>query len=114
MTLAKLSILTFYFGLSPFQYFRISIYLLMAVAVSSGLLSTLYFLFACSPISKYWNVTSTDGSCIDLGTFWYSSAAVNSATDFLMLLIPILMLWPAPIPTRRKIGILAIFMTGGL
>jgi len=114
MTSAKISILIFYLALSPYRYFQISIYLLMAVVLPCGFLSTFYFLFACNPIDKYWNFMKPEGSCIDLEKFWSSSAAVNSATDFLMLVMPVLMLWPAPIPRLQKMGVLAIFMVGGL
>jgi hypothetical protein len=111
---AKISILIFYRDLSPFRYFRISVYSLMAIIIGYGLTSAFYFLFACRPISKYWDITNQDGSCIDLEKYWYSSAAVNCVTDFVMLGAPIFMLWPAPIPRRQKAAVLAIFMVGGL
>jgi len=113
-TFAKLSILIFYLGLSPYRHFRISVYIMIILVVAYGFMSTFYFLFACQPIEKFWDVTSQDGTCIDLGKFWYSSAAINSATDFLLLALSAFLLWPAPIPRRQKVGVLAIFMVGGL
>ena len=113
-TFAKLSILVFYLRLSPYRRFLITVYVLMGIITVYGLISAFYFLFACQPIERFWRYDMQDGSCIDLTRFWYSSAAINSATDFAMLVLPAVMLWPAPIPRGQKIGVMLIFMTGAL
>ena len=111
---AKLSILLFYLKLSPYRRFRVSVYILIILVITYGLMSTFYFLFAYQPIEKFWDVTSWDEACIDLAKFWYSSAAINSASDFLLLALPAFLLWPALIPRWQKLGVLAIFIVGGL
>ncbi|EKG09926.1 hypothetical protein MPH_12998 [Macrophomina phaseolina MS6] len=109
---AKVSILVFYIRLSSHKYFRIITYGTMAIIIIYGVIGSLQFLFACRPIAKFWDPTITYGSCSDNNKFWISNAAVNSVTDIIMVILPILMLWNVRIPKRQKIGLILIFMTG--
>ena len=42
----------------------------------------------------------------------YVQGSVNVASDFYILCLPIPGVWQLQLPTRKKIGVLAIFMTG--
>ncbi|KAF2178249.1 hypothetical protein K469DRAFT_600191, partial [Zopfia rhizophila CBS 207.26] len=112
MMCAKVSILLLYLRLSPYKYFRGITYGLLAIVIVYGFLGSFEFLFACQPIAKYWNHTIAHGSCFNQSVFWLSNAAANSATDIIMVFLPIFMLWNVRIPIRQKIGLMAIFMTG--
>ena len=46
---------------------------------------------------------------IPLGT---TQGAVGVATDFFIFCLPIPVVWKLQLPLRKKIGVLAIFMTG--
>lgn len=111
---AKISILLFYLRLSPYKYFRTATYGLLVIVTTYGFVGGFQFLFACRPIAKYWNHKIAYGSCYDRNKLWLSNAAVNSATDIVMMFLPMFMLWHVQIPRRQKIGLLAIFMTGFL
>ena len=41
-----------------------------------------------------------------------TQGAVGVATDFVVLCLPIPVVWRLQLPLRKKLGILAIFMTG--
>lgn len=113
-TFAKLSVLAFYASLSPYPGFRAAVFCLMGFVVAYGFVASFYWLFACQPISQFWAAISQNGSCIDRDKFWYISGSINGVTDFIMLLLPVWVLWPAPIPRLQKSGVLATFMTGVL
>ncbi|KAH6715958.1 hypothetical protein BKA61DRAFT_672240 [Leptodontidium sp. MPI-SDFR-AT-0119] len=109
---AKISILLFYLQLSPYRFFRAIIYGLLAITLAYSLLGAFAFLIVCRPIKKYWELTLPYGSCIDQREIWLATAAINSATDIIMVFLPVFLMWNVPIPKRTKIGVSALLMTG--
>jgi hypothetical protein len=85
----------------------------MFVTIGYSLAGAFAFLYLCKPIPKYWDF-SVPGTCVNIGNAFLAGAALNVGTDVTMLLLPIWLLWPLRVPTRRKIGITAILMTGSL
>ncbi|EKG16275.1 hypothetical protein MPH_06529 [Macrophomina phaseolina MS6] len=61
-----------------------------------------------------WDPTITSGSCIDRNAFAIFYATANSVTDLIILFLPIFQFRKVDLPRRQKIGVSAIFMTGGL
>jgi hypothetical protein len=110
----KLSILVLYLRLSPEKRFRTMVHAVSVCVVMYSLVASFGFLFACKPIAKTWDLTITYGSCIDVSRIWTFSAVMNSATDIFILSLPIIMMWHVKIQRRRKIGVIAILMVGGL
>lgn len=72
-----------------------------------------WFLYACRPIRKFWD-PAVPGTCVNMVANFLANAALNAATDVLILLLPLWLLWPLSLPTRRKIGVVVVFMTGSL
>ena len=67
----------------------------------------------CHPRSKIWNMEEP-GSCVDINKLYVASAVFNLLSDVAMLSVPIFMIWGLQMSIRRKIGVSAIFATGGL
>ena len=67
----------------------------------------------CHPRSKIWNVEEP-GSCVDINKLYVASAVFNVLSDVAMLSVPIFMIWGLQMSIRRKIGVSAMFATGGL
>jgi hypothetical protein len=65
-------------------------------------------------MARLWDVDIISGSCIDLQALGIFYAASNSLTDLALLFLPVWLLWTLPIPKPQKIGVLIVFMTGGL
>jgi hypothetical protein len=114
VTCAKSSILLFYLRLSPHRYFRVITYGLLVIIVIYSLIVSFQFLFACTPMAKFWDMTITKATCIDYRKIWLFNALMNSLTDICMLILPIPMLWPVRIPLRQKMGVTAMLMVGVL
>ena len=77
---------------------------------------TVYFFipfFSCTPRSKIW-APDTLGVCLQINVLYYASAIFNVISEFLMLTVPIFLIWNLQMSVRRKVGISAIFLTGGL
>ncbi|EKG09440.1 hypothetical protein MPH_13521 [Macrophomina phaseolina MS6] len=111
---SKLSILSFYVRFCRYRKLRMAIYTLMGVVAIYSVISSFSFLYACRPMAKYWDLRITRGSCIDKLAIPVFNGVMNTITDFFILLIPIFMIWRVKVPLRQKIGLILIFMTGGL
>lgn len=85
LALAKVSILLFYLKLARERWFTIAIWSTMAfiIAFSTGLFLSL--VFACTPLKMVWDVTITDGHCINRGKNYLATAGLNASTDIIML-----------------------------
>ncbi|KAG4427639.1 hypothetical protein IFR05_016879 [Cadophora sp. M221] len=108
----KLSILLLYLRISPDTKFRAAVYLVIVVVVGYNLGSAFTNLFACTPIAKSWDLSNTSGSCINRPTFYFANAGLNIGTDFVMLILPIPLLWNLQMPRRQKAGLIGVFMAG--
>lgn len=112
--LTKVSILVFYLRFSLHRAFRIVVYADMAVVILYSLVGTFEWLYACKPISKSWDLTISTGSCINQVKLFIFSGAMNTITDVVTLILPVIMMWGVQLPLRQKIGVIFVFLTGGL
>jgi len=110
----KLSILFFYLRLSPYQSFRISVWIVAAVIVIYSLLGSFAFLYNCRPIAKHWDKTIRGGSCIGVTKILMTHNILNLATDVAMLVLPVVLVNKLQLPTKQKVAVAGIFMTGTL
>ncbi|KAH7038966.1 hypothetical protein B0J12DRAFT_250037, partial [Macrophomina phaseolina] len=110
---SKLSVLSFYVRFCRYQRLRMTVYAVTVVVTIYSIISSFVFLYACRPITKFWDLRIKHGSCINKLTIPIFNGVMNTATDFIILLLPIFILWRVQVPKRQKIGLILIFMTGG-
>ncbi|KAF2126217.1 hypothetical protein P153DRAFT_88100 [Dothidotthia symphoricarpi CBS 119687] len=68
--------------------------------------------FACTPISYTWNIETLPNSCISGAAFMRSSAAINIATDIVLLLFPLPLLPLLAFNNRQRTALALIFSIG--
>ncbi|CEL04805.1 hypothetical protein ASPCAL05930 [Aspergillus calidoustus] len=102
--MTKFSILILYHRLNPSKKFRYMIYALMFIIAGYTLATTLATAGGCNPLSE--GATP----CINSLALW--QAILNIVTDFLMLLIPIPLLWALQLPLLQKLSLGLIFALG--
>ncbi|KAH7118448.1 hypothetical protein EDB81DRAFT_817534 [Dactylonectria macrodidyma] len=113
--LTKLSILAFYLRfVVESGKLRGIIYATMVITILYSIIASFVWVYACQPLEKYWDLTITDGSCINFLKVTIFSGVMNTVTDAIILLLPIMILWGLSMPKRQKIGVIMIMMTGGL
>lgn len=87
----------------------------MVVTVGYCLANGLVFLYMCQPIAFMWDPTVPGGGkCGDIYGGFLACAALNVATDIIILLMPIWLIWPLRVGLLQKLGVGVIMMTGGL
>ena len=121
--MTKTSILLFYlrlFGTPGARLgFRKLLHVTQALVVVWLIASVVPGIFRCHPIDDSWNplvVGAPDVRqyCNDSNTYYVSTSVFNVALDFWILVLPLSIVWTLQLSGRRKIGLSAIFLLGGL
>ena len=74
----------------------------------------LFQLLACRPIAHAWDPFVV-GTCVpDKLIVHIISAAINTASDLIIITMPQPVIWRLTITTKRKWGLSAVFLIGGL
>lgn len=134
LTLAKLSILCFYWRIfSSSTSIRLPIYILSgivsmwslaavshyAIIKSIRLLLTLPFeifttIFQCDPVSGFWNRTEPAGCNVDNHIYIVGIAIPNILTDVAFMALPSPYIWRMNRSRSHKIALTGVFLVGGL
>ncbi|EXJ79875.1 hypothetical protein A1O3_08160 [Capronia epimyces CBS 606.96] len=109
---AKISILYLYRRLSPIRWFKIAIYINMAIVTTYSVALMFAFIFPCRPVRKNWDPTITGGKCVDKPAIYLANAAINAITDIMILLLPIPLVVKLQMPTVQKFALLGVFAFG--
>lgn len=65
---------------------------------------------ACVPYRKIWDVTVTEGRCIDFKAVDLGSSIINLVSDLTILVLPHHKICILQMPISRRIGISCVFM----
>lgn len=110
----KVSIILFYRRVFGMNW---QMWVCLFLSVGWGIGCIIAFLVACQPLSYFWTqyTDPQSGKCVyNLYGFYIGNAAVNVFTDFLILLVPIPIVWRLQMRNAQKILVCGIFFLGGL
>lgn len=68
-------------------------------------------IFQCNPVAKAFDKART-GTCINLATFWFANAGFSIATDVIVLLLPMPLVYGLEVPRAQKLALMAVFAIG--
>lgn len=110
--LVKLSIIA-----TQYRMFRVIQYrrILTACSVFVACLfisQLLVVIFSCIPVSNYWDTFTLGPRCIDVVGAIRITGGINAATDFILLAMPIPILWKLRTGTQQKCILTFIFTIG--
>ena len=112
MGLIKSSMMMFYLRIfGSDRLFRTRTWIVMTITwlwVTSEVLGT--FLL-CRPIDYNWDFT-VRGTCGDRNAGFVAAAALNTATDIMVLALPIPIIWKLQLSTARKLSLMILFSFG--
>ena len=70
-------------------------------------------IFQCTPIPRAWD-KSLYGTCIDITANWYANAGFSIATDVIILVLPMPILYKSRLPPNQKRALMFVFALGAL
>ncbi|KAF2026714.1 hypothetical protein EK21DRAFT_73583 [Setomelanomma holmii] len=109
---AKFSLLFFYLKLSHLRWFRLCIFASMFLVVGYNIALMLPLIFACKPFMRTWDLTITEGSCIDRTLVYMATAVLNIIADIILLILPIPVIVNLQMPRKQKAGLICMFGVG--
>jgi hypothetical protein len=113
--ITKLSILVLYYRLFPLLWFKRVIYALAALVLAYGIPQIFVDIFQCVPLKAKWDpVAAMTAYCIDYVKLIIVCGIINIITDFMILALPIPVLWSLHVSHHRKLVLSAMFLLGGL
>lgn len=78
-----------------------------------SLAEVLVIIFQCRPVDAAWNLSVTPSYCVNMSLGAIIVGALNAATDFLVLLLPIPVVLGLNLKTKWKLQLIGIFLLGG-
>ncbi|KAI8626401.1 hypothetical protein F5Y19DRAFT_488236 [Xylariaceae sp. FL1651] len=92
---------TFYWTCQIVMWVNVLYYI--AVIIVSGI--------SCFPHEKIWNM-SVPGKCFNTRAFFISNAALNLASDIIILVLPQKIIWSLKMSREKKVGVSLVFAVG--
>ncbi|KAK8012264.1 hypothetical protein PG991_009639 [Apiospora marii] len=74
----------------------------------------LVVVFQCRPISNYWNVMAEPRNCLDEAAHLLAAGIINTFTDFVVVLLPIITVMKLQLTTRNRLVVVGLFSLGFL
>ena len=109
----KLSILFFYHRIFVNPRFQLIVKCLFAFVCLWGFLMVLIVIAQCIPVEHFWH-PKTPGRCVNLDGFFIGSAVPNIVTDFIIVFLPMPLVWRLQLKREQKIALTGVFALAGL
>lgn len=111
----KTSLILFYFRIfGVVRSFRYVLAVAEGIVASYFLVCVFFAAFQCNPVSYLWDKTIPGGSCINQTQFYRSNGIANLLIDFMILSLPLKMVWRLNTTRRQKVTLSGIFLLGTL
>jgi hypothetical protein len=112
INLVKCCILLLYLRLfNVVRWFRLSSWGLLTIVAMYCTASIMATIFQCNPVIRAFD-KDTPGTCIDTAKFWFANAGFSIATDIMILLLPMPLVWKLEVPVTQKVALVAVFTVG--
>jgi hypothetical protein len=90
-----------------------SIYIFVVALLVAYLPMQITKTFICSPIKAFWD-DSVHGSCLEQRKIFIADTTVGLVTDFIILILPIPLIWSLHAPLSKKMRISVLLGAGGI
>jgi len=116
-TVLKVAIGLFLLRIAVLRRHIYTVWVVIAATIVFGVFYFFFILFQCSPISYFWNPTTSGGSCITPSAIvaaTYAHSAVSAAADWTFGILPVFLIWDVKMNPRTKISIAIILGLGAM
>lgn len=111
LPMVKISLLLLYKRIFIQRAFVIILWIVGSVVVMYGTGMFLAGIFNCTPINGFWDKT-VNAKCVSYEKYSIGGAVVNIATDVVIWILPIPMIWRLHLNKGQKIMLTFIFLLG--
>jgi hypothetical protein len=116
INLSKASILLLYSRIfNNVKWFKFACYALTTIVAMYCIASVVATIVQCDPIPRAWDKTIPGNrECISMAQFWYANAGFSIATDIIILLMPMPLVYGLQVPRIQKVALILVFALGVL
>ena len=112
LTVVKLSVLLFYARVFRIVFvYRIIFWIVAFLIVGWGIAINFVAIFVCNPVPRYWDQT-IPGKCLNDGKAFLGTTIPNIVIDFILLILPMPMLWRLQTKISSKVALVGVFSAG--
>ncbi|CEO60201.1 hypothetical protein PMG11_04839 [Penicillium brasilianum] len=97
---------------SPVHNVVILIYIFLGIMLAYYIPVLVVKIRICNPIARFWD-TDIDGTCLDQRSIILADAVISMASDFVILILPLLLTMHLQMSTKKKIRVAAVLGAGG-
>ncbi|KAF5021006.1 hypothetical protein F66182_6937 [Fusarium sp. NRRL 66182] len=110
----KICFLLFYFRLSPNLKFRQALWGVVTFHVVTTIVIWLLYGLQCRPLAAFYEPEKYPNvKCLETNVTYFVPYTLNMATDVLILVLPLPVIWSLQMTLHRRLGVLAVITTGG-
>lgn len=108
--------LCFFLRIFPDRWFQRTVQVFVIVVGLSAFALAILQIFQCIPFEYNWEgwKGTTQAKCLDVNALTYAAASVAIAQDFVIILLPLPLLFNLQVGWRKKTGIILMFSLGAL
>ncbi|CAK7221958.1 hypothetical protein SCUCBS95973_004676 [Sporothrix curviconia] len=111
LTFSKFSVLALYLVVFPYSWVR-SVSVVLIALVAAGQIWMIYVIFtACTPLQAFWDSTIVGATCRPQ-TYWLANQYQLIATDVLIFLLPLPVVWRLKVRPGQKPLLVFVFTMG--
>ena len=110
-TFTKISILLQYLRVFNVTNIRKLCYIQIVIVSVYGVWLFFSSIFNCVPIARNWDKT-VQGKCLPTTPLWLTNAALNIATDIMIVLLPMPVISSLTLPLKQKFWLAIVFAFG--
>ena len=93
--------------------FRSLVHIILTLVAAWWLAEALAAVWLCIPVNGWWD-RNVKAKCMVLRSFDLAFAIINITFDFVILLLPVSMVWRLQITNVQRVALTAVFLLGGL
>lgn len=110
----KMALLLVYRRLTPSYWFQVTVWITGFAVIGSSVATIFATIFPCKPVRAAWDLSITDGKCIDRNAVYKANAALSAITDVMVLAVSIPVVIPLQMQLKQKVGVICFFGLGGV
>jgi len=96
---------------SNVRWLRWACWIFIAIVTAYLIAQTGTSIFQCTPVERAWD-KSIPGSCINNTASWFANSIFSTLTDFIILMLPMRLVYQLQIPRPQKIALALVFCIG--
>jgi len=108
----KFSIIAFYRRIFRVQSTKMPAYIIVGITIIWLVGLLLAGILSCIPVHGFWD-RSVKAKCLPTSNYFWAIAIPNLATDIMLMIFPIPLVWRLRMPISQKIGLIFTFTLGG-